>query len=259
LTISSTSDAAKVNEIVKEVEMSVLGKRAAGIGHIHTAAAPAGPVVAVVGSRDFADLGRVRRFIASLPSGVVVLSGCARGVDRCALDAARARRLRCLKYFANWDRDGLYLAGRIRNQRVAERCDRMVAFWDGWSTGTHDAFTRALDLGRRVVVYRLRSIALVGALAAAPAAEPGTARTELTLDVHTTDSDNRPITRTYRIAVDGDVAAAVAGLRTGKHLRVRADCRQVFCSDEAGVLRQLRTATYEARSIKRLPGKDRAA
>jgi hypothetical protein len=228
-------------------------------GHIHTAAAPAGPCVAVVGSRDFADLGRVRRFIGSLPSGVVVLSGGARGVDRCAIDTARARGLRCLEYFADWDRDGLHFAGRIRNQRVAERCDRMVAFWNGRSTGTQDAFTRALDLGRHVVVYRLRSIALVGALAAASAAEPGTVRTELTLAVHSTDSDGRPSTKTYRIAADGDIASAVAGVRTGKRLRVRADCRQVFCSDEAGVLRQLRTATYEARSIKRLRGKDRAA
>jgi SLOG family YspA-like protein len=259
LTISSTSDGAKVNEIVKEVEMSALGKREAGIGRIYTAVEPAGTCLAVVGSRDFADLGRVRRFIRSLPADIVVLSGGARGVDRYAIHTARARSLRCFEYYADWDRYGLYYAGRIRNQRVAERCDRMVAFWDGWSGGTQDAFTRALELGKHVVLYRLRSVALVGALASAPAAEPGTDRTVLTLDVPSTRSDNQPITRTYRIALDGTVAAAVAGVRTGKRLRVRAACRQVLCSDEAGVLRQLRDATYEARSIKRLPGKDRAA
>jgi hypothetical protein len=164
-----------------------------------------------------------------------------------------------LEYFADWDRDGLYFAGRIRNQRVANRCGRMVAFWDGRSTGTQDAFTRTLELGKHVVLYRLRHLALVGALVSPPAVEPGTARTEMILDVHSTDSDGRPITRTYRIAVDGTVAAAVAGVRTGKRLRVRAACREVLSSDEAGVLRQLRAATYEARSIKRLPGKDRAA
>lgn len=60
-------------------------------------------------ARDFADLGRVRRFIASLPADVVVLSGGARGVDRSAADAARARGLDCLEYFADWDRDGRYL------------------------------------------------------------------------------------------------------------------------------------------------------
>jgi hypothetical protein len=259
LTISSTSDGAKVNEIVKEVEMSALGKREAGIGRSYTAVEPAGPCVAVVGSREFTDLGRVRRFVASLPAGIVVLSGGAPGVDRCANDTARDCGKGWLEYFANWDRDGLYYAGRIRNQRVAERCDRMVAFWDGWSTGTQDAFTRALELGKHVVLYRLRSVALVGALASTPAAEPGTARTVLALDVPSTRSDNQPITRTYRIAVDDTVAAAVAGVRIGKRLRVRAACRQVLCSDEAGVLRQLRDATYEARSIKRLPGKDRAA
>jgi YspA, cpYpsA-related SLOG family len=258
LTISLTSGrGVKVDEIVKEIDMNVVSTRVEPTAPIHTSAVPAGTCIAVVGSREFTDLGRVRRFIASLPAGVVVLSGGAPGVDRLAVDAARARGLRGLEYLANWDRDGRYLAGRIRNQRVAERCDRMVAFWDGWSTGTQDAFRRALGLGRHVVVYRLRLVALVGALASAPTAQPGTARPELTLDVPSTLSDGRPITRTYRIAVDGDVAAALAGVRTGRRLRVRAACRQVLCSDQAGVLRQLR-ATYEARSIKRLPGKGRA-
>ena len=237
--------------------MNVVGKREAGIGHRYTEVEPAGLCVAVVGTREFTDLGRVRRFIASLPAGIVVLSGGAPGVDRCANDTARDRGMGWLEYFADWDRHGRYLAGRIRNQRVADRCDRMVAFWDGWSTGTHDAFHRVLGLGKHVVVYRLRRVALVGSLACAPAAQPGTTRLELTLDVPSTRSNGGPITRTYRIAVDGTAAAAVAGVRTGRRLRVRALCRQVLCSDQAGVLRQVRAATYEACSIKRLPGKGR--
>ena len=241
--------------------MNGAGTTGEGFAPIHTAVQPSRPCVAVVGSRDFADLDRVRRFVASLPSGVVLLSGGARGVDRCAALAARARGLRVLEFFADWDRDGLYQAGRIRNQRVAERCDRMVAFWDGRSTGTHDAWQRAVQLRRHLVLYRLRFVALVGALAGAPAVEApnGTARTELTLVVDSPGSDGRSIARTYRIAACGDLAAAVAGLPTGKRLRIRAACRQVFRTDEAGVLRTHRAATYEARSIKRLPGKRRPA
>jgi YspA, cpYpsA-related SLOG family len=243
----------------KETEMSSTGRREAGIGHRYTAVEPAGPCVAVVGSRDFADLDRVRQFIASLPPGWVVLSGGAPGVDRCANETARALGLPWLEYFAEWERDGRDLAGRIRNQRVAERCDRMVAFWDGRSTGTQDAFKRARALGRHVIVYRLRFIALVGTLTSTPTVQPGTARTDLTLDVHTTRSNGQPITRTYQIPAVGEVAAAVAGLRSGRRLRVRAACREVLAPDEAGVLRRVRGARYEARSIKRLPGKDRAA
>jgi hypothetical protein len=99
----------------------------------------------------------------------------------------------------------------------------------------------------------------LGALASAPAAEPGTSRTVLTLDVHSMGSGGPPITRTYRVAVDRAAAAAVAGVRTGSLLRLRAVCRQVLCSDEERVLRQLRDATYGARGIRRLPGKGRAA
>jgi hypothetical protein len=241
--------------------MNGAGTTGEGFAPIPTAVQPSRPCVAVVGSRDFADLDRVRRFVASLPAGVVVLSGGARGVDRCAAQAARARGLRVVELFADWERDGPYLAGRIRNQQVVERCDRMVAFWDGRSTGTHDAWQRAVQLRRHLVLYRLRSVALVGTLGDAPAVEAlnGTARAELTLVVDAPGSDGRPVARTYRIAASTDLAAAVAGLRTGKLLRVRAACRQVFCTDAAGVLRTHRAATYEARSIKRLPGRRRAA
>jgi hypothetical protein len=66
---------------------------------IQLAVAPQRPqegfCVAVVGSRDFADLDSVRPFVHQLPAGVLVLSGGARGVDRCAA-AARARGLRTL-------------------------------------------------------------------------------------------------------------------------------------------------------------------
>jgi hypothetical protein len=110
-----------------------------------------------------------------------------------------------------------------------------------------------------VGLYRLRAIALVGALASPPAAEPGTARTLLTLDVHSTGSGGRPITRTYRIAVDRDAAAALAGVRTGSRLLGPRRLPAGPLQRRRGVLRQLRDATYEARSIKRLPGKGRAA
>jgi hypothetical protein len=47
--------------------MSAADVRHAGSAPLHTAVEPAGPCVAVVGSRVFADLDRVRRFVATSP------------------------------------------------------------------------------------------------------------------------------------------------------------------------------------------------
>jgi hypothetical protein len=211
----------------------------------------AGPCVAVVGSRDFADLDRVRRFVHQLPGDVTVLSGGARGVDRCAADTARARGLATLEFPANWERDGYPLAGHLRNDRIAERCDRMFAFWDGRSNGTHHAFHRALQLRRNVVLYRLRQPALVGTLATRPVVRSlhGALRADFDFTVVTSGSSGRPRTRVHHVAALGDLATALVDLRTGTSLRLRAALRQVFVTGKLGRL-ELRSTTAEARSLR---------
>jgi hypothetical protein len=224
----------------------------------HFAPRNAGLCVAVVGSRDFADLDRVRRFVRQLPVGVTVLSGGARGVDRCAAAAARARGLRTLEFFADWERDGRYLAGRRRNQHVAEHCDRMLAFWDGRSSGTQDAFSRALRLGRSVVVYRLRVTALVGTLTMRPVLQPSDhpAPPDFDLTVVRSGSTGREISKVYALEAPSETAAALATLRGGTELRVRAAIRHVFVSGADGRLER-RSTKAEVLSFKRTGGKRR--
>ncbi len=94
-----------------------------------------GEIVAVVGSRDYPDLDAVRRSVRSLPSGTVVLSGGAKGVDKTAEDEARACGLAVKVYPADWRRYGRR-AGAVRNTLIVERSTRVVAFWDGLSRGT---------------------------------------------------------------------------------------------------------------------------
>jgi hypothetical protein len=244
----------KVNEDLKgDRKMSAVGTSVA-ITSTSTAAHPDGLRIAVVGSRDFADLGRVRRFVQTLPAGIILVSGGARGVDRCAAAAARVRGLRCVEYFADWDRDGRHDAGRIRNEQVVRHSDRMVAFWDGRSTGTHDAISRARQLRRPLTIYRLRLAALVGRLGGQPVLETsnGTARADLSLVADWPGDHGR------RIAASGKLAEALAQIETGRQLRVRATLRQLFYTDAEGIL-QHRDPTIEARSFKILPRPRRAA
>jgi YspA, cpYpsA-related SLOG family len=108
--------------------------------------------LAVVGSRDFPDLDRVRLFIQGLSPQTIIVSGGARGVDRCAAHAARARGLRVIELFADWQRFGRR-AGYLRNELIVRRCGRMVAFWDGSSPGTRHSIDLARKLGRSVVIH----------------------------------------------------------------------------------------------------------
>lgn len=91
--------------------------------------------IAIVGSRSFASPDVVRRYVASLPAGAVVVSGGARGVDSIAEEAARARGLAVQVFPADWDGLGPK-AGPIRNAKIVKHADRLVAFWNGRSRGT---------------------------------------------------------------------------------------------------------------------------
>ena len=94
--------------------------------------------VAIVGSRAFPDLRRVRRFVADLAPGTVIVSGGAPGVDCCAAAAGRSRHLTVVEHFAQWNLHGRR-AGFLRNALIVRDCDCLVAFWDGRSPGTRNA------------------------------------------------------------------------------------------------------------------------
>jgi predicted Rossmann fold nucleotide-binding protein DprA/Smf involved in DNA uptake len=107
--------------------------------------------IGIVGSRDYPDLEEVWDFVDTLPAGTVVVSGGARGVDREAEEAARARGLAVLVFHADWRRYGP-AAGPIRNAKIAGAVDRLVAFWDGESSGTMNTIQHARLQGKAVEI-----------------------------------------------------------------------------------------------------------
>ena len=110
--------------------------------------------VAIVGSRGYQDETRVRHYVMTeLTTGDVVISGGAKGVDSWAADAARRRGLEVVEHLPNYDVYGA-AAPKKRNAIIAIHCDRMVAFWDGSSSGTANAVTWAVTYRRPVEVIR---------------------------------------------------------------------------------------------------------
>lgn len=146
--------------------------------------APPSGVVAIIGSRDFKDLDKVRAFVRSLPKNACVISGGARGVDQAAEAEAFACGLSVRSYrpFAfghrgqyrievvdNKERSytsqmtlrGLYdsftKAAHARNSMIVDGVVAgggcVVAFWDGSSPGTLSVIAKARRAGVLFDVY----------------------------------------------------------------------------------------------------------
>jgi len=107
--------------------------------------------LAIIGSRKYPDLDRVRALVRGVPAGTLIVSGGAEGPDSIAVDTARERGLSYLVFPAKWAELGRS-AGLIRNQDIVDQADRLVAFWDLKSRGTKDTINKALADGKVVTI-----------------------------------------------------------------------------------------------------------
>ena len=110
-----------------------------------------GQKVAIVGSRNYPKLLAVSSLVRSLPDSCVVVSGGARGVDRVAEAAAKERGLKTLVFSAEWNKYGRG-AGMRRNKDIIRSADVVVAFWDGFSSGTEHSINLAKKLHKPVEI-----------------------------------------------------------------------------------------------------------
>lgn len=82
----------------------------------------------------------------------VVCGGC-RGVDNMGRLWTQGREtIRVVLFQAQWEQYGR-AAGPIRNRRMAEYADALVAVWDGRSRGTKNMIETMRELSKPVFVY----------------------------------------------------------------------------------------------------------
>lgn len=133
--------------------------------------------MAIVGSRGYAETGRVENFVAKLAAKypmATVISGGARGVDAAAEFAAEQLGLTIVSYRPYRTRRGWMIARHLiglgedvqyedkrvfdsfgaaafaRNADIVGEAEHVVAFWDGRSRGTANSIETARRLGRQV-------------------------------------------------------------------------------------------------------------
>lgn len=107
--------------------------------------------VAVIGSRNLKikDLGRY------LPKGVTeIVSGRAKGIDRCAAAYAYANGLKLTEFLPEYEKYGRG-APLKRNLQLIDYADMVIAFWDGKSRGTQHVIVNCTKKNKKLVIYRL--------------------------------------------------------------------------------------------------------
>ncbi len=84
----------------------------------------------------------------------VVVSGGATGVDTLGEQYADESGIPLTVFRADWHTHGR-AAGPIRNRKMAENADALIAIWDGKSRGTKNMIETATKLGLLVYVKRI--------------------------------------------------------------------------------------------------------
>ena len=88
--------------------------------------------LAIVGSRTLTNIALEQYVMKDVTE---IVSGGAVGVDRCAAEYAKSKGIKLTEFYPDYERYGR-AAPIIRNKKIVDYADAVIAFWDGKSKGT---------------------------------------------------------------------------------------------------------------------------
>lgn len=106
----------------------------------------------IAGSRDFTDVTAAVFHFCNLDFKVTeIVSGGARGADRCGEEVAKVYGVPIKQFIPDWNGLGKR-AGFVRNADMADYADAALIFWDGQSKGSKHMIDLATKKGLIVQV-----------------------------------------------------------------------------------------------------------
>ena len=99
--------------------------------------------IAVIGSRSV-NVADISEYISNAEE---IVSGGAVGVDRCAARYAKKNGIRLTEFLPQYERYGR-AAPIVRNKKIVDYSDKIIAFWDGNSKGTLSVIKYAQKTGK---------------------------------------------------------------------------------------------------------------
>ena len=111
--------------------------------------------VIIAGGRDYHNYETLLEAITEAQFDITtVVSGGAKGVDALGERYASEMNKELNVFNADWETHGR-AAGPIRNRKMAENAEALIAIWDGQSRGTKNMIETATKKGLRVHVHRV--------------------------------------------------------------------------------------------------------
>lgn len=122
--------------------------------------------LAVVGTRDFSDFVYIKDKINSLGLDInLIVSGGAKGVDMVAEAYARWYGIPLLVFPVGYGDDQKFgwsthgrAAGVIRNQKIVDACDEVIAFPKEGGRGTQDTMRKAEKAGKKLHIFPIDKV-----------------------------------------------------------------------------------------------------
>ena len=109
--------------------------------------------VIIAGSRGFDNYDLLCAYadykLSKITDEIEIVSGWAKGADQLGERYAKERGYSLRIFPAEWDIYGKR-AGYLRNVKMAEYADALLAFWDGKSVGTKNMINEAILRGLRI-------------------------------------------------------------------------------------------------------------
>lgn len=84
-----------------------------------------------------------------------IISGGARGIDRCARYYANSNKIKLTEFLPEYEKHGRGAPLR-RNKQIVEVADIVIAFWDGISHGTKYTIDYARKNGKKVILVQIK-------------------------------------------------------------------------------------------------------
>jgi predicted Rossmann fold nucleotide-binding protein DprA/Smf involved in DNA uptake len=108
--------------------------------------------IAIIGSRNL----KVEALDEYLPSEVSeIVSGGAIGIDSCAREYAIRNEIKLTEFLPEYEK---YKRGApiIRNKKIVEYADEVIAFWDGSSRGTQYTVSCAEKQNKPLILIKIK-------------------------------------------------------------------------------------------------------
>lgn len=108
----------------------------------------------IAGSRSLKDFKLIQEAITESKFDVTrVIVGGAGGIDQLAERWAKEKFMRYTVFYPDWSRGKS--AGYIRNEKMADQADALIAIWDGKSVGTAHMIDIARKYGLKVYIKKV--------------------------------------------------------------------------------------------------------